>query len=226
MTELHLAIHKGSEIATDFRTVVTDGVIIGRDRSCGVWLPDPEVSRRHAMLLRSGPVDWKLRDLDSLNGTLIGDMRVVGDVGLPYGTKITISPYVISAFVLHERPAFQPDPDDESTQKSEPCRNGSIPRSPTVGLHVLTRAQRRVCQLLLNGLAEKEAANRLGISVHTVHDHTKSIYKALSVSSRPELILRYGIPPLPPDFPSGTLKVECVESDIEATRGSLEDGAE
>ncbi len=54
----------------------------------------------------------------------------------------------------------------------------------------LTLRQRQVLGELLNGLAEKQIAARLGISHHTVHAHVKSIYQRLNVSSRAELLVR------------------------------------
>jgi DNA-binding CsgD family transcriptional regulator len=41
---------------------------------------------------------------------------------------------------------------------------------------------------LLTGASEKEAADRLGLSPHTVHQYVKAIYRAAGVSSRGELL--------------------------------------
>jgi hypothetical protein len=50
-------------------------LIVGRDQTCDVMLPDPSVSRRHARLLfRDG--SWVLQDLGSTNGTVVNDVRV------------------------------------------------------------------------------------------------------------------------------------------------------
>jgi len=55
---------------------------------------------------------------------------------------------------------------------------------------------RRVLDRLLHGESEKEIAARLGLSVHTVHEYTKQLYRRLGVSSRAHLmacwILRRG----------------------------------
>ena len=45
-------------------------------------------------------------------------------------------------------------------------------------------------QLLLAGDSEKEVANKLGLSQHTVHIHVKKLYKRLDVSSRAELMAK------------------------------------
>jgi DNA-binding CsgD family transcriptional regulator len=54
-------------------------------------------------------------------------------------------------------------------------------------LERITPAQRLIAPLLAQGLAESEIARRLGRSRHTVHDHTKAIYRAWGVGSRFEL---------------------------------------
>jgi transcriptional regulator with GAF, ATPase, and Fis domain len=48
---------------------------VGRDPECDVVLEDPRVSTRHA-LLRSSRGDWRLRDLQSKNGTFVNAIRV------------------------------------------------------------------------------------------------------------------------------------------------------
>jgi hypothetical protein len=52
-----------------------DRLLIGRDRDCDVRATEPTVSRRHAELLcRDG--GWIVRDLNSMNGTLLNGQRV------------------------------------------------------------------------------------------------------------------------------------------------------
>jgi DNA-binding NarL/FixJ family response regulator len=43
---------------------------------------------------------------------------------------------------------------------------------------------------LLGGASEKEIADRMGLSVHTVHQYVKTVYRALGVRSRAELMAR------------------------------------
>lgn len=52
----------------------------------------------------------------------------------------------------------------------------------------LTIRENEVMAQLVNGLAYKEIANVLGISVTTVNDHIKNIYHKLNVNSKAELI--------------------------------------
>ena len=55
----------------------------------------------------------------------------------------------------------------------------------------LTEKQQEVLKLALQGLSEKEIANRLHRSVHTVHVHLREIYRRMEVSSRAELMARF-----------------------------------
>ena len=48
-----------------------------------------------------------------------------------------------------------------------------------------------VLELLLTGLPEKEIAQRLGRSTHTIHGHVKRLYRHFEVSSKSQLIHRH-----------------------------------
>lgn len=50
---------------------------------------------------------------------------------------------------------------------------------------------RPVLRRLLAGDGEKQAALRLGLSPHTVHQYTKALYRAFGVNSRGELLARF-----------------------------------
>lgn len=55
----------------------------------------------------------------------------------------------------------------------------------------LTPRQRETLHLLITGKTEKEIAERMGLSFHTVHDYVKIIYRVYEVGSRTELISRW-----------------------------------
>jgi DNA-binding CsgD family transcriptional regulator len=55
----------------------------------------------------------------------------------------------------------------------------------------LSPRERQTLELLLNGDAEKQIANRLSLSKHTVHVYVKSLYKRFDVCSRGELLAKW-----------------------------------
>jgi LuxR family maltose regulon positive regulatory protein len=59
----------------------------------------------------------------------------------------------------------------------------------------LSKREKEVVQLVLQGKSNKQIALALNISVRTVEFHLKNIYAKLQVSSRIELILRLGQTP-------------------------------
>ena len=61
------------------------------------------------------------------------------------------------------------------------------PRRPVTGWAALTDAERRVAQLVAEGLANREVAERLFLSRYTVETHLKHAFAKLGVSSRTEL---------------------------------------
>jgi len=66
--------------------------VIGRDPSCQVWLDDPDVSRRHAVIRIDGADGASIADLNSTNGTLLGRMRVKTEKSLNDGDVLRIGP--------------------------------------------------------------------------------------------------------------------------------------
>ncbi|MFP3959161.1 MAG: response regulator [Spirochaetaceae bacterium] len=52
----------------------------------------------------------------------------------------------------------------------------------------LTNRQREILKLICDGFTEKEIAEQLNISFHTVHVHKNNIMKALDIHSKAELI--------------------------------------
>ncbi len=69
-------------------------VVIGRDPSCHVVLPSPEVSRRH-LIVEPSERGFKLTD-QSANGTLMGTQRVKrSKVDTPPNIPLQIGPYLV-----------------------------------------------------------------------------------------------------------------------------------
>jgi Nif-specific regulatory protein len=72
---------------------------IGRESANLVCLSDPSVSRRHSIIKREGEL-FKIRDLDSLNGTFVNDVPVK-ERYLEHGDRLRIGDYSFS-FLLRE----------------------------------------------------------------------------------------------------------------------------
>ncbi|HEX9189489.1 MAG TPA: FHA domain-containing protein, partial [Vicinamibacteria bacterium] len=86
-----------------------DCVVLGRSHECDLILPDVLLSRRHAEIAR-GPLGFRLRDLGSLNGTRLNDVRVVREVPLRDGDRIGMSDWTL---VFHDGTApADPGPAD------------------------------------------------------------------------------------------------------------------
>jgi DNA-binding CsgD family transcriptional regulator len=55
-------------------------------------------------------------------------------------------------------------------------------------VHALTRRERHVLPLVIEGLATKQIAHRLGLSPYTVNDHLKAVYRKCGTAGREELV--------------------------------------
>lgn len=75
-------------------------------------------------------------------------------------------------------------------QEGCPCVVVSVPRPATAHLSSLTRGEQEVAQWLIEGLTRYEIADRRETSVHTVAGQFHSIFNALRVTGRYELIRR------------------------------------
>src|ERR1043166_8391491 len=63
--------------------------VIGRDMSCDIFFDGTGISRRHAQIIVASE-RLLVRDLDSTNGTFVGDNPVQGDIELPPGNSIRL----------------------------------------------------------------------------------------------------------------------------------------
>ena len=85
------------------------------------------------------------------------------------------------------------DEELESKEATDRCGSSarSLPETCNAQLDHLSRAQRRIFDLLLSDHPEKVIARRLSLSGHTVHNHVRAIFKAFEVHSRTELLVRF-----------------------------------
>ena len=93
---VNLAIELADGTVETLTVDVHGPVSIGRDPSCHVVLPSPDVSRRHLMIQASQQPGAFLITDNSANGTMVGDQRVRGTtVQVPGNLPMRVGPYVI-----------------------------------------------------------------------------------------------------------------------------------
>ena len=85
-----LAIYKGAKLDLSFPLAETASTI-GRDAGNTIQLPDPEVSKHHAIVRAQGDT-WTIEDLDSTNGITVNKARVK-HARLKEGDRIRIGPF-------------------------------------------------------------------------------------------------------------------------------------
>ena len=107
MTQLaYLVIREGSKWSDVFRLVPGQSVTVGRAPTNQVILKDERCSRNHLELFVSND-QWTLRDLESRNGTMVGNESVRGDRPLTPGDVIRIG-HTQLVFVHKLTDAFGP----------------------------------------------------------------------------------------------------------------------
>ena len=86
----YLVIRDGKKWSDVFRLVPGRRVTIGRSPTNQIVVKEDQASRQHAEIFQSDG-KWTVRDLNSRNGTAIGDERVTGDQVLKPGDVIWIA---------------------------------------------------------------------------------------------------------------------------------------
>lgn len=160
--------------------VSSESMTVGRDKSCSIRIKDSTVSRVHAELscdLEKGCL--LVKDLSSSNGTFVNGKRVRGQSRIESG-RIGFGKVTFDVVPGDFKDSVDISSGVVSTATLHPDKSQS-----------LTPTEQVVLELLLDGLPEREAAQKLFISFHTVHNHVRSIYRKLSVRSRPELMAQF-----------------------------------
>jgi pSer/pThr/pTyr-binding forkhead associated (FHA) protein len=164
---------------------------VGRDPTCQIVLSNPSVSRVHAELeVREALVT--VRDLKSRNGTYVAGKRV-DSAEVQAGQRVFFGCVQFMLETANSTVIRRGDPDLETRSVSD-VFEGSAADPNSVPL---SKAERRVFDLILGGLSEKEVAHRIKISRNTVHCHVQKIYRVLDVRSRAELLARFVQQPPP-----------------------------
>lgn len=181
--------------------IVGDVFVVGRGTDADLVLDDESVSRRHAAFRLDKGVAY-VCDLRSRNGTRVNGRPIAGTVKLDEGDEISIG---ACAFELVRAAPHNPDGEAlaATAPLSEVKETGEM-RTPA--LAALSRREREVFTLLSRGMPQREAAERLGLSVKTIETYRTRIGQKLGLKSRAELIqhaLQAGVlrPPDPEDVP-------------------------
>jgi len=103
----YLVIREGTKWTDVFRLIPGHTVTIGRAPTNQIVIKDERCSRNHAELFMSEG-QWTLRDLDSRNGTVVGDQLLTGDWVLRPGDVIRIGHSQL-VFVNNLSQAFSSD---------------------------------------------------------------------------------------------------------------------
>jgi DNA-binding CsgD family transcriptional regulator len=152
-------------------------VRIGRDAECDVLLPDPTVSRVHAVL-RAGGAGWQLEDAGSRNGTFVNGRRVTGSQPISPTDRIMIGNFVL---VLHT---------GDGVVETLAAEDATAVRVQVeTGLSV---RELEVLRLVCAGDTDQQIAQALVISVKTVHSHLDRVRDKTGCRRRAELI-RYAM---------------------------------
>jgi pSer/pThr/pTyr-binding forkhead associated (FHA) protein len=171
----------GSQHGCGGLTLADGSYLVGRSRRCQLVVRDKTVSRQHAQITVCKS-QVTITDLDSVNGTWVDGVRVHSAV---LSEGLTVKFGAVRFLVAN---LDQPFEEVDSATATRPTPNGV---SDVAALKIngsLTPTEKRVCTLLLQGLAEKEVASRLRVSEHTIHNHVRNIYRTFDVHSHPELM--------------------------------------
>lgn len=149
------------------------------------------------------PVDVIILDNENLNAQLIKEVSdakiILFDTGLSTNEII----HLLNSFNIHG--VISPDMDRRGLLEAlrSVCNGTILFNNKTLKeliakdkplfmieklINNLTEREKEITKLILDGLTNKEIANRLSISEQTVKSHLRSIFKKFNVSSRCQLI--------------------------------------
>ncbi len=132
-------------------------VVIGKEPSCDLCIPDAAISRRHCVIERKGD-GYVVRDLDSTNGTYVDGTRV-GEAWLRPGSRIGLGNSVL---------LFQPVYESTSVPPSDKERFGDLvgrSRAMREVFAVLERVAGTDATILLTG----ETGTGKGACARSIH---------------------------------------------------------
>ncbi len=134
-TALKLVISAGPASGQELE--LTGETLFGRSEQADERLGgDPEISRRHARIIRGEAQGWRLEDLGSTNGSMVNGRRITGPVDLSSGDVIEMGTTTLTVeelegpgpaakpaapkTALYDPESHQPDAGEPATEPQEP----------------------------------------------------------------------------------------------------------
>ena len=147
-----------------------DELVLGRRENSDLLLPDPHVSRAHAVVRKSAGAVW-LEDLGSTGGTVVNGEPVTGSQAIKHGDTVKFG---VIETRFEDRGSMMDS--DEATQMIE------LP--PVEDKPVLSPRQAEVLAFLKEGLTNPEIAVKLGLTERTVKAHCQEVFDRLGARNR------------------------------------------
>ncbi|MEQ8264136.1 FHA domain-containing protein [Pseudohaliea sp.] len=162
-------------------------ILIGRNPRSDILITDATVSSRHATLHcefdeHNQIKNIVLEDLNSTNGSRVNN-QLVKRQKLAHDDIIYIGSTQLKVIDEEAGAAHTVITDMSHIRLRE--------RLDQVKLDELSLREQQVFTEIGRGKQRKEIARDLNLSVHTVSDHIKAIYRKLDISSRQEAVLLY-----------------------------------
>lgn len=147
-----------------------DEMLLGRRDNSDLHLPDPHVSRAHAVVRRHSGAVW-IEDLGSTGGTFVNGEPVTGSQALRHGDQVSFGP-------LETR--FE---DRSAAMESEDATK-LFDVAPAEERPMLSPRQQEVLAYLKDGLTNPEIAVRLGVTERTIKAHCQEVFDRLNARNR------------------------------------------
>lgn len=159
--------------------------VVGRSTGCDLPVYDLTISRQHARLEVSKK-SIRITDLNSRNGTFLNGKQIQSGTAEP-GMEIRFGRVLFVVARQSESSLADALVEVDTVRHS----SGEAPAPQPGANRTLTTSQLRVLGYLLEGYTEKQIAEELKLSPHTVHNHIRDIYAALNVHSRAQLLSKF-----------------------------------
>lgn len=147
-----------------------DELVLGRRDNSDLVLPDPHVSRAHAVVRRQSGVIW-LEDLGSTGGTYVNGEQITGSQALKHSDIVRFG----SVETRFEDRSSLSENEDATEMLVVP----DVEERP-----VLSPRQSEVLGYLQQGLTNPEIAAKLGVTERTVKAHCQEVFDRLGARNR------------------------------------------